>query len=136
MKHLIILLSFSFFNCASQQKVMKNNYRIEYKAQTRGALYEILVEGNLLSFKSYNDSKTIVLTEEQVNAITNEINNINLKAINDLEAPTTKRFTDGVMIAYFKINRAENSYKSSEFDHEYPPKELQTLFKILISYLN
>ena len=136
MKHLIILLSFSFFNCASQQKVMKNNYRIEYKAQTRGALYEILVEGNLLSFKSYNDSKTIVLTKEQIKALTNEINNINLKAINDLEAPTTKRFTDGVMIAYFKINRAENSYKSSEFDHEYPPKELQTLFKILISYLN
>ena len=136
MKHLIILLSFSFFNCASQQKVMKNNYKIEYKAQTRGALYEILVEGNLLSFKSYNDSKTIVLTKEQIRALTNEINNINLKAINDLEAPTTKRFTDGVMIAYFKINRAENSYKSSEFDHEYPPKELQTLFKILISYLN
>ena len=136
MKHLIILLSFSFFNCASQQKVMKNNYKIEYKAQTRGALYEILVEGNLLSFKSYNDSKTIVLTKEQIKALTNEINNINLKAINDLEAPTTKRFTDGVMIAYFKINRAENSYKSSEFDHEYPPKELQTLFKILISYLN
>ena len=115
---------------------MKNNYKIEYKAQTRGALYEILVKDNLLSFKSYNDSKTIVLTEEQVKALTNEINNINLKAINDLEAPTTKRFTDGVMIAYFKINRAENSYKSSEFDHEYPPKELQTLFKILISYLN
>lgn len=136
MKHLIILLSFSFFNCASQQKVMKNNYRIEYKAQTRGALYEILVEGNLLSFKSYNDSKTIVLTKEQIKALTNEINNINLKAINDIEAPTSKRFTDGVMIAYFKINRAENSYKSSEFDHEYPPKELQTLFKILISYLN
>ena len=136
MKHLIILLSFSFFNCASQQKVIKNNYRIEYKAQTRGALYEILVEGNLLSFKSYNDSKTIVLTKEQIQALTNEINNINLKAINDLEAPTTKRFTDGVMIAYFKINRAENSYKSSEFDHEYAPKELQTLFKILISYLN
>lgn len=115
---------------------MKNNYKIEYKAQTRGALYEILVEDNLLSFKSYNDSKTIVLTEEQVKALTNEINNINLKDINDLEAPTTKRFTDGVMIAYFKINRAENSYKSSEFDHEYPPKELQTLFNILISYLN
>lgn len=136
MKHLIILLSFSFFNCASQQKVMKNNYKIEYKAQTRGALYEILVEGNLLSFKSYNDSKTIVLTKEQVRQLTNEINNINLNAINDLEAPTSKRFTDGAMIAYFKINRAENSYKSSEFDHEYPSKELQTLFKILISYLN
>ncbi len=117
MKHLIILLSFSFFNCASQQKVMKNNYRIEYKAQTRGALYEILVEGNLLSFKSYNDSKTIVLTKEQVRQLTNEINNINLKSINDIEVPTTKRFTDGAMIAYFKINKAENSYKSSEFDH-------------------
>jgi hypothetical protein len=117
MKHLIILLSFSFFNCASQQKVMKNNYRIEYKAQTRGALYEILVEGNLLSFKSYNESKTIVLTKEQVRQLTNEINNINLKAINDIEVPTTKRFTDGAMIAYFKINKAENSYKSSEFDH-------------------
>jgi hypothetical protein len=50
--------------------------------------------------------------------------------------PTTKRFTDVAMIAYFKINKAENSYKSSEFDHEYQPKELQTLFKILISYLN
>jgi hypothetical protein len=136
MKHLIILLSFSFFNCASQQKVMKNNYKIEYKAQTRGALYEILVKDNLLSFKSYNDSKTIVLTKEQVRQLTNEINNINLKAINDLEAPTTKRFTDGVMIAYFKINKAENSYKSSEFDHEYPPKELKQLFNILISYLN
>jgi len=115
---------------------MKNIYKIEYKAQTRGALYEILVEGNLLSFKSYNDSKTIVLTKEQVRQLTNEINNINLKAINDLEAPTTKRFTDGVMIAYFKINKEENSYKSSEFDHEYPPKELQTLFKILKKYIN
>jgi len=106
MKHLIILLSFSFFNCASQQKVMKNNYKIEYKAQTRGALYEILVENNLFSFKSYNDSKKIVLTKEQIKALTNEINNINLNAINDLEAPTSKRFTDGAMIAYFKINRA------------------------------
>lgn len=106
MKHLIILLSFSFFNCASQQKVMKNNYKIEYKAQTRGALYEILVENNLFSFKSYNDSKKIVLTKEQIKALTNEINNINLNAINDLEAPTSKRFTDGAMIAYFKINKA------------------------------
>lgn len=106
MKHLIILLSFSFFNCASQQKVMKNNYKIEYKAQTRGALYEILVENNLFSFKSYNDSKKIVLTKEQIKALTNEINNINLNALNDLEAPTSKRFTDGAIIAYFKINRA------------------------------
>ena len=115
---------------------MKNNYKIEYKAQARGALYEILVEVILLSFKSYNDSKTIVLTKEQVKILINEINNINLKAINALEVPTTKRFTDGAMIAYFKIKKAENSYKSSEFDHEYPPKELQTLFKILISYIN
>ena len=51
---------------------MKNNYKIEYKAQTRGALYEILVENNLFSFKSYNDSKKIVLTKEQIKALTNE----------------------------------------------------------------
>ena len=130
----LIILTISFLSCAAQNNLEILN-TVEYKAHTRGNNETVKVIGKTLSYKSVNEEKIVDLREEQIKAINEVVFGMNLSKISDLKAPSDKRYSDGAMIASFIITKDKVDYKSSEFDHGNPPKELKTLYELLYKYI-
>jgi hypothetical protein len=128
----IVLL---FTSCSAQEKNDNAVFEVEYKAQTRGSLINIDFKGDSIVLKSTTEDKTIVLSNAQVNDINSIVSKIKLSEIQNLAAPTNKRFTDGALHGHFSIKKNDTSYTSSDFDHGSPPKELQTLYNIFQKYV-
>ncbi|WP_299668545.1 hypothetical protein [uncultured Polaribacter sp.] len=128
-----LFILFIISSCAAQ-KEMHNNIIIEYKAQTRGSFLSIKVENDSIFYKTFNLEKTTALKEEEIQNIVVEVKKLNLSKISSLEAPSTKRFSDGALAATIKIINSEDTFISSEFDHENPPKELLELYVLLVKY--
>ncbi|MDP2542885.1 hypothetical protein [Tenacibaculum discolor] len=135
MKYLKIIVPVVFLlmmNCAAQNKT-KEFDKIAYEAQTRGSLVQLTIEGNKLSYKTYQKEGTKEVTKEQLEELKRIVNELNLDKISDLKAPSEKRITDGALHAEFTIKIADKEYKSSTFDAGNPPKELKKLEDLLYS---
>ena len=78
-------------------------------------------------FEDETSVKLKNLTEKPVLLVQEE----RLSEIENLEAPTEKRFTDGALSASFTIKKDDVVYTSSDFDHQNPPKELKELYQFL-----
>lgn len=129
MKYLKIITPVVFLlmmNCAAQNKT-KEFDKIAYEAQTRGSMVKLTIEGNNLSYKTYQNEGTKEVTKEQLEELKAIINELNLDEISDLKAPSEKRITDGALHAEFTIKIADKEYRSSTFDAGNPPKELKKL---------
>ncbi|CAM1349771.1 MULTISPECIES: hypothetical protein [Tenacibaculum] len=135
MKYLKIIVPVVFLlmmNCAAQNKT-KEFDKIAYEAQTRGSLVQLTIEGNKLSYKTYQKEGTKEVTKEQLEELKRIVNELNLDKISDLKAPSEKRITDGALHAELTIKIADKEYKSSTFDAGNPPKELKKLEDLLYS---
>jgi|TARA_R100000789_G_C2958843_1_gene137289 hypothetical protein len=126
---------FIFWSCASQENKVTSEMTITYKAQTRGSIYTIKVEGDDLKFKNQNEEKKLTLSKKQLLKLQKEVSEIELNDIENLQAPSEKRYTDGAMFASFTIQLAETVYRSSEFDHNNPPKDLRNLYTYMLSLI-
>ncbi|RSC95535.1 hypothetical protein [Tenacibaculum singaporense] len=129
MKYLKIIIPVVFLlmmNCAAQNKT-KEFDKIAYEAQTRGSMVKLTIEGNNLSYKTYQKEGTKEVTKEQLEELKAIINELNLEGISKLKAPSEKRITDGALHAEFTIKMADKEYKSITFDAGNPPKELKKL---------
>ena len=118
-------------NCNDSENTNQQNYEVVYTAQTRGSFYELLIANNTLKVDDNSNTKTIELSKSQVSKLNSVLNEIKLSEIENLEAPTEKRFTDGALSASFTIKKDDAVYISSDFDHQNPPKELKELYQLL-----
>jgi len=135
MKYLKIIVPVVFLlmmNCVAQNKTNQFD-KIAYKAQTRGSMVQLTVEGNKLSYKTYEKEETKEVTKEELEELKIIVNELNLEGISDLKAPSEKRITDGALHAEFTIKIADKEYRSSTFDAGNPPKELKKLEDFLYS---
>jgi hypothetical protein len=103
--------------------------QVEYSASSRGSILDVVISKNYIKC---NEDRTEITTA-QWKALTILVQEINLKSINSLEAPTNDRFRDAAMAAELKIVYDTNIYVSSQFDHGNPPKELSNLVKEILS---
>jgi hypothetical protein len=71
---------------------------------------------------------------EQWNEVKGLVNDINVNAIQELEAPSNNSF-DRVLIASLKITDVKNAYEASTFDHRNPEvalkKSINKLFEVI-----
>ena len=125
------LLLVIIFSSCNAQNVSKDSIELIYIAQTRGSSLNITFKHNSLYLKSNESDKSLVLSKQQREKILEEVSKINLSEISNLKAPSNKRFSDGTLIAKFIIKKESETYTSSEFDHENPPKELKSLYVLL-----
>ena len=122
----ILLLAFNT-SCQGQEK--KNTMMLNYKAQTRGFLYQIKLENNSIEVNNNNTIKTAVLTKNQTDKINNLLNDINFKeienniSINDLAV-------DRAIKGVFSLNFNGNSY-TFDFNHHNLPKDIEAFIKLL-----
>ena len=58
---------------------------------------------------------------------------INLEEIPKLKDPTQKRFYDGAAIANLKIRYQDQYFETTDFDHGFPPKEIEKLVNKIVA---
>jgi hypothetical protein len=132
----ILLICFTFIvGCSSiQQKA--SFQKIIYKAITRGYSTDILIQENTLKyFKNTKEKGSLSLTKKIKDSLNSLLKKIEFKTINDLKAPSNKYQYDGAMYATLEIVWNGETFVSSGFDHDNPPKELIPLINYLLTLI-
>ena len=132
--YLKIISLFLLLGCATTKD---KNILIDviYEAQTRGRSELVTFSDKQLLINTSTEKKTIDLSDNQVKYINTLISKLTLDKISDLEAPSNKRAYDGALNAIIKIKAEKETYTSSVFDHDNPPKALKKIVKILRTYI-
>jgi hypothetical protein len=109
---------------------------ITYVAQSRGFYEKIWVDASGISFvdnRELNNVMTKPISTGDWEELLALKNTLNLETLPILKAPSEKRFSDGAAIGSLTIKTEQAEVKSSEFDHGYPPKEIETMVNKLLS---
>ncbi|MCG9792078.1 hypothetical protein [Flavobacterium algicola] len=140
MKTLAILL-FSLFMTKGCQNTTKNEIEagiIEYVANSRGYYQKIKIENKTASFTKERSGKeipkTVTLSDEDWKELLVLFQEINLEELENLKAPTEKRFYDGAAIAHLNVNYKGKEYLSSSFDHGFPPEQIEKIVNKINSF--
>jgi len=110
---------------------------ISYEAASRGYFYSVSMSAATgeLNVREAREGKaqSISLTDQQQKEIFKAANDIDIKNIAQLEAPSTAHQYDGAPGASLKITTKEGSFTSATFDDGNPPNELKTLVSKLMT---
>ncbi len=139
---LIKIISKNQNSAISQNIVLKNQESQEnvssivYEASTRGSFLHIKVDKNTI--QKTTDRSLENVTEKRCSkddwaTILSFLENIQLKNIDDLIAPTQKSSVDAALQAKLKITAMGNTYSSTNFDHGNPPQEIKQLVNTILS---
>lgn len=117
----------------SQEKI--NEFAFEYEAISRGFYQKIKVNKGTLFFsedRTVKKSSPLKLNDKQWKKILKLVDEIKLKNLSTLKAPSEKRKFDGAAHAKLKVLYKDDLYESSSFDHGNPPIEIKDLVEYII----
>jgi hypothetical protein len=134
----IILLSvFLVKSCSNQAQNDIANTTLQYTASTRGFFQKIIIINQKATvFRDRNSEKfpeEIAISDKDWKEIIGYFEKINLEKLPTLKDPTQKRFYDGAAIANLKIRYQDKNYETTDFDHEFPPAEIEKLVNKIVS---
>ncbi len=127
-------------NCNGQDKLDINSAIIEYIANNRGFYKKIQIQNHriLVSKERSANAKVVenLISEPDWKQMKGYFETMDLEGLLKMKAPTDKRFHDGAAIASLKITYKGKTYKSSEFDHGFPPESISKLVNKINSLTN
>jgi len=134
----IILLSvFLVKSCSNQAQNDIANSTLQYTASSRGFFQKIVVINQKATIsRDRNGEKfpeEIAISDKDWKEIISYFQKIDLEKVPTLKDPTQKRFYDGAAIANLKIRYQDKNYETTDFDHEFPPAEIEKLVNKLVS---
>ncbi|MFZ4679636.1 MAG: hypothetical protein ACOYLP_05660 [Flavobacterium sp.] len=134
----IILLSvFLVKSCSNQAQNDIANSTLQYTASTRGFFQKIVVINQKATIsRDRNGEKfpeEIAISDKDWKEIISYFEKIDLEKIPNLKDPTQKRFYDGAAIANLKVRYQDKNYETTDFDHEFPPAEIEKLVNKIVS---
>ncbi len=134
----IILLSvFLVKSCSNQAQNDIANTTLQYTASTRGFFQKIVVINQKATIsRDRNGEKIpeeIAISDKDWKEIISYFEKIDLEKIPNLKDPTQKRFYDGAAIANLKVRYQDKNYETTDFDHEFPPAEIEKLVNKIVS---
>ena len=123
-------------NCQSQNNFDLNTAKIEYTANSRGLYNSTVIENKTVSVTKTRDGEPVSssLTEQQLDQLISEFQNVDLEEIPNLKAPTEKRFHDGAAMANLKVTYKGKTYESQTFDNGFPPEKIKNLVNTILSF--
>ena len=126
---LIFLTLFLSKGCSQETKKDLANTTIEYIANTRGFYQKTTIQNRMIWISKDRDEKgngtaTVISNDDWKELIT-YFEKLDLDSLATYKDPTQKRFYDGAAIATLKIVYKEKEYLTTEFDHEFPPAEIE-----------
>ena len=134
----IILLSvFLVKSCSNQAQNDIANTTLQYTASTRGFFQKIVVINQKVTIsRDRNGEKfpeEIAISDKDWKEIIGYFEKIDLEKLPTLKDPTQKRFYDGAAIANLKVRYQDKNYETTDFDHEFPPAEIEKLVNKIVS---
>ncbi len=114
---------------SSELKKESENISFEYEASTRGNYFKTLVkQDTVFNIKGRNQvAERKDLSKSEWNGVLKALSDVDVSKLNNLKAPTEKRFYDGAMMATFRLIYKNETYQVPVFDHGNPPKEIEKL---------
>lgn len=133
---LLLLTIFIGTSCSSQKTSDMTSTQMEYSAMSRGLYKKIVVQNKTVSVTNGRNTEAVEskIDDAKWKQIVAEFSKINLESIPTLKGPTEKRFYDGAAIGNLKITQHQKIYETPGFDNGYPPKEIEKLVNLLISF--
>ena len=118
--------------------VAENNIKIEYKAHSRGAFSQIILDNKTVSVKNGRTTEPNVKTcsNEDWSTVLKQVSELNLKALPTLEAPSKAHQYDGAALANFSITKDGETYSVPTFDAGNPNEEIKSLYKLVMKISN
>ncbi len=142
LSYLAVLL-FACSSCNSKKMTVASTNEkyetlvIHYEANTRGFYQKLIVQKRIISATNdRNGEKNPIvqkISDAEWNELIFEFNKVDLENLPNLKAPTEKRFYDGAAIAGLKITFNGKTFETTNFDHGFPPMEIQKVVEIVNS---
>lgn len=134
----IVLLSvFLVKSCSNQAQKDIANTTLQYTASSRGFFQKIVVINQKATIsRDRNGEKfpeEIAISDKDWKEIISYFHKIDLEKVPTLKDPTQKRFYDGAAIANLKVRYQDKNYETTDFDHEFPPAEIEKLVNKIVS---
>lgn len=79
-------------------------------------------------------AEKVKISDADWKLLVDEFSKVNLDQLDKLKAPTEKRFYDGAAIAHLTVTSKGKTYQSTDFDHGFPPKEIEALVKRIVAF--
>ena len=101
-----------------------------YEASSRGSMKYISISKskiNLSNDRNLQRMESFALASEDWMSLKSMADNMNLKSLGELKAPTGKRLYDGEPHATLTVIDGDVKYKTSTFDDGFPPAEIEAL---------
>lgn len=132
MKLLSILFLTIFLGkgCSGEQQKDLDTAVLEYEANTRGFYQKIVIQKQTISVsrdRKGSDAQSEKISDADWKSLIAAFQEINLEDLQNLKAPTEKRFYDGAAIGNLKVIYKDKTYETSGFDHGVPPVEIEHL---------
>jgi hypothetical protein len=138
---ILVSVLFMCLGCNSQKKTVESasansktdnsQMQLIYTANTRGFYQKITIENQEVSVLKDRDSKqkgeTLKISDADWKELVGYMNVLKLEQLATYKDPTQKRFYDGAAIANLKVIEKEKEYKTVDFDHGFPPVEIEKL---------
>ena len=138
MKAITLLFLSLFLNkgCSQESKNDIANTTIEYVANTRGFYQKTVIKNQMISISKDRDEKgngaTKTISNEDWKELIGYFETLELDSLATYKDPTQKRFYDGAAIANLKIVYKEKEYLTTDFDHGFPPIEIEKLINKIV----
>ena len=134
---LLVLTIFMAKGCSQEAKNDIANAKIVYTANTRGFYQKITIQNQEISISKERDSSdkgaTSKISDADWKELVGYFEKIELDSLSTYKDPTQKRVYDGAAIAELIINYKEKEYQTKNFDHGYPPVEIEKFVNKLVS---
>lgn len=147
---LVIVSIFAFVGCNNQKKVVENDSKsnsvvkeykvpkLEYEAYSRGFYEKITIENQMVSVTNVRDAKKgsepESISDDVNKELSSYLNSVKLDELSKFKDPTQQRFYDGAAIANLKITVDGVEYRTVDFDHGFPPVEIEKLVNKVVSF--
>ena len=134
---MILLTFFLGKSCNNQAQNYIANATLQYTATTRGFFEKIVVINQKATIsRDRNGEKSpeeTTISDKDWKEIIGYFEKIDLEKLPTLKDPTQKRFYDGAAIANLKVRYQDKNYETTEFDHGFPPAEIEKLVNKIVS---
>ena len=139
----IALLFITLFMTKGCSQVTNNDIskaEIVYTAYKRGFYQKITIHNHEITVSNQRNDEGVgektKISDKDWNELVGLFKLVKLDSLPTLKDPTQKRFYDGAAIANLKVTYKEKEYQTLDFDHGFPPVEIEKIVNKIVLLAN